>query len=72
MPDVNSRLRTVINDIRSELREAEKWHCQNLGESVNAVRHFDEWLESLFARMRRNLVKWMNDMADFIILATGT
>ena len=63
---MNEKLRIVINEIRVEIRRAERLHLTLYGEQVWAVDHFDAWAQDHFSRMKATIVEWAGGENGYI------
>lgn len=65
---IHGNMRTILMDIRRELRIAERLHAElNGGATVAAVSNFDNWIQSHFTAMHSNLERWATPWLNIVV-----
>lgn len=59
-------MRTVITEMRQQIRYAEIDHMIQWQEEAWALDHFDAWFQDHFARMRQNVIDQVTELLDNI------
>ncbi|CAH0020362.1 unnamed protein product [Clonostachys rhizophaga] len=61
---LHNKMKNIIMEFRKQLRVAERAHLARTGVKVEAVAFFDEWMPTLFERIRGDMISFATTWCD--------